>query len=78
MSFPEKPPHQKVRLKTIAAPALGAGAVVTAPPVLKASDHTIDYTCGHCGTILLHAEAGQIHNLTILCTRCGSYNSTDS
>jgi hypothetical protein len=27
---------------------------------------------------LMHAEEDQIHNLAILCTGCGSYNSTDS
>jgi hypothetical protein len=70
-----KPPHRKISLKTIPAPAIGA--VVSAPPVLDASDHTIDYACGSCGTILLHAEDGQVHNLTIRCTVCGSYNSTD-
>jgi hypothetical protein len=26
----------------------------------------------------LHAEDDQVHNLAILCTRCGSYNSTDA
>jgi hypothetical protein len=27
---------------------------------------------------LMHAAEGQVHNLAILCTGCGSYNSTDS
>jgi hypothetical protein len=27
---------------------------------------------------LLHAEDGQVHNLTIRCTICGNYNSTNS
>jgi DNA-directed RNA polymerase subunit RPC12/RpoP len=66
----------KVSLKVIPAPAIGQ--VVHAPPVLKASDHSIDYTCGHCGTVLLHAEANQVHGLLIHCTACGSYNTTDS
>jgi|GEM_PF-5998635 len=64
-----------IRLITIAAPALGS--VVSAPPIIKTSDHSVDYTCGNCETILLHAELDQIHNLTIRCTKCGSYNSTD-
>jgi hypothetical protein len=51
-------PHRKISLKVIS-------AVVSAPPVLKASDHTIDYACGNCGTVLLHAEDGQIHNLVL-------------
>jgi DNA-directed RNA polymerase subunit RPC12/RpoP len=64
-----------VPLKIIAAPAVGP--VVSAPPVLKASDHTVDYTCGNCGTLLMHAEEDQVHNLHIHCLACGSYNSTD-
>jgi hypothetical protein len=51
-------PHRKISLKVIS-------AVVSAPPVLKASDHTIDYACGNCGAVLLHAEDGQIHNLVL-------------
>ena len=50
---------------------------VSAPPVLIASSHTIDYVCGKCSTVLLHAESGQVHGLIIHCTACGSYNSTD-
>jgi hypothetical protein len=50
-------PHRKISLKVISAPA--TGPVVSAPPVLKASDHTIDYACGNCGAVLLHAEDGQ-------------------
>jgi len=67
--------NRKISLRTIAAPA--AGPVVSAPPLIKTSDHSVDYTCGNCGTILLHAELDQIHNLTIRCTKCGSHNSTD-
>lgn len=50
---------------------------VSAPPVLIASTHTVDYVCGKCSTVLMHAEIGQVHNLIIHCTICGSYNSTD-
>jgi len=75
MSEHQKPPHSRVSLKLIEAPKLGA--VVTAPPVIIASTHTVDYCCGHCGTVLMHAEPGQINNLLIHCTKCGSYNSTD-
>jgi hypothetical protein len=44
-------PHRKISLKVIVAPT--TGPVVSAPPVLKASDHTIDYVCGNCGAVLL-------------------------
>jgi hypothetical protein len=59
-------------------PTPGSGPVVRAPPVLVASSHSIDYTCGQCGAVLLHAERGQVHNLLIHCTECGSYSSTNS
>jgi DNA-directed RNA polymerase subunit RPC12/RpoP len=42
-----------------------------------ASDHSVDYTCGRCDTILLHAEVGQVRGLLIRCTACGSYNATE-
>jgi len=38
---------RKINLKVVIAPA--TGHVVDAPPVLKASNHSVDYTCGHCG-----------------------------
>jgi DNA-directed RNA polymerase subunit RPC12/RpoP len=67
--------RQKIVLKVVTAP--GVGNIIDAPPVIHASDHTIDYTCGHCGELLMHAEVDQVHNLLIRCTKCGSYNSTD-
>jgi DNA-directed RNA polymerase subunit RPC12/RpoP len=65
----------KVRLSVI--PASSVDHFVEAPPVIVASDHSIDYTCGTCGTALLHAEKGQIYGLAIHCTRCGSCNLTN-
>ena len=67
--------NRKIGLKVISAPA--TGHVLDAPPALKASNHSVDFTCGHCGTILLHAEAFQVHGILIRCAACGSYNSTD-
>lgn len=67
--------HEKRRLKVIPTPNFGHP--VKAPPPLVASTHTIDYTCGQCGTVLLHAEPGQVHGLLIHCKECGSYNTTD-
>jgi hypothetical protein len=49
---------------------------VSAPPVLVASTHTVDFCCGSCGAVLLHADVGQVYGLLIHCTWCGSYNST--
>jgi predicted RNA-binding Zn-ribbon protein involved in translation (DUF1610 family) len=65
----------KISLKVISMPS--RGIALKAPPVLIASDHSIDYTCGQCGTILLHAEKNQVHGVLIHCTNCGSYNSTN-
>ena len=49
---------KKISRKIIIAPAVGH--VLDAPPVLKASDHSVDYTCGRCSAILLHAEEDQV------------------
>jgi DNA-directed RNA polymerase subunit RPC12/RpoP len=71
----QRPQHTRASLQLIDAPKFGA--VLTAPPVLVFSKHTVDYYCGHCSTVLMHSEPGQINNLNIRCTKCGSYNSTD-
>jgi predicted RNA-binding Zn-ribbon protein involved in translation (DUF1610 family) len=68
-------PDRKVSLKVVAAPRVGH--VMEAPPVLVASDHSVDFTCGKCGTILLHARDQQVYNLLIQCKNCGSYNKTE-
>ena len=65
----------RIPLKVVAAPA--AGVILKAPPVLKASEHSVDFTCGRCGAVLLHADEGQVHGILIRCTNCESYNSTD-
>jgi DNA-directed RNA polymerase subunit RPC12/RpoP len=67
---------RKIPLKLVAAPAVGV--VLEAPPVLKASEHSVDYTCGRCATVLLHADEGQVYGVLIRCTNCGSYNATDA
>ena len=69
-------PETVVRLKVVPAPSVGA--VVSAPPTLIASTNTIDYCCGHCEVVLMHAEDGQVHNLVIYREGCGSYNTADS
>ena len=40
------------------------------------SSNTIDFLCGNCGTVLLHAENDQVHGLFIHCTQCGACNAT--
>ncbi len=53
----------KIPLKVIIAPAVGV--VLATPPVLMASEHSVDYTCGRCAAVLLHADEGQIHGVLI-------------
>jgi hypothetical protein len=67
--------NKKIKLKVVVAPSVGRA--LPAPPVIMASTHTVDYECGHCGVLLMHAELDQVHNLLIHCTKCGAYNSTD-
>jgi predicted RNA-binding Zn-ribbon protein involved in translation (DUF1610 family) len=54
--------------------AFSIGPVVTAPPVIVTSQHSLDYTCGYCGVVLVHADEGKLRNLLIRCSKCGSYN----
>ena len=68
--------RKRKRLKLVELPP--GRKYVSAPPVLVASTHTVDYCCESCGAVLMHADAGQVHNLVIRCTWCGIYNSTDS
>jgi DNA-directed RNA polymerase subunit RPC12/RpoP len=66
---------KRVKLRVIRPPRVGP--VVAAPPTLKASDHTVEYVCGHCEAALLHAEEDQVSNLVIQCRGCGYYNQTE-
>jgi predicted RNA-binding Zn-ribbon protein involved in translation (DUF1610 family) len=65
-------PTRKLRV----AEATGLEHTVDAPPILVASSHTIDFLCGNCGTVLMHAEDDQVHGLFIHCTQCGACNAT--
>ena len=73
---PPRSARKRRTLTVVKPPAFGRHAI-DAPPILIASTHTTDYCCGSCGTVLMHAETGQVHNLLIRCTACGGYNSTD-
>jgi DNA-directed RNA polymerase subunit RPC12/RpoP len=66
---------KKIPLEVVTAPAIGVA--LDAPPVLMASEQSVDYTCGRCATILLHADEGQVYGILIRCTNCGSYNATN-
>jgi DNA-directed RNA polymerase subunit RPC12/RpoP len=47
-------------------------------PLPSSPDHSVDYICGNCRAVLLHAEDSPMHNLLILCTECGAHSSTDA
>jgi DNA-directed RNA polymerase subunit RPC12/RpoP len=66
---------KRVKLKVVKAPS--TGHVLSAPPMLRASDSSVDYVCGHCEVVLLHAEEEQVHGVLIQCKECGSYNKMD-
>ena len=68
--------HIRISLKSPSVPLVG-WAFISAPPILNASDHTADFCCCNCDTILMHAEADQVFGLTIRCTICGTFNTTD-
>lgn len=67
---------KRIPLNVVQAPAVGH--ILTAPPTLIASSHTVEYTCGRCAEVLLHAEEEQVHGLLIQCKACGAYNATDN
>jgi DNA-directed RNA polymerase subunit RPC12/RpoP len=68
-------PRQRMRLRVVARPA--GGTNTKAPPILDASSGTIDYICGRCGTVLMHANEGEVHGVVIECLQCGAFNATD-
>jgi hypothetical protein len=68
-------PRQRMRLRVVPRPA--GGTNTKAPPVLDAGSGTIDYICGRCGTVLMHANEGQVHGVVIECLQCGTSNATD-
>jgi hypothetical protein len=45
---------------------------------LSGANCSVDYICGNCRTVLLHAEVGLMHNIHFLCPECGANNSTES
>ena len=64
-------------LKVVPAPLVSAAAT-SAPPALEDRTPTVDYMCGRCGAVLMHADENRVHSLIIHCTVCDAYNSTDA
>jgi predicted RNA-binding Zn-ribbon protein involved in translation (DUF1610 family) len=67
--------HTRASLTLLTPPFVGGA--IDVPPVLNASDHTVEFVCGACGAVLMYGEHGQVHNVTIHCLACGSYNTTN-
>ena len=67
---------RRIGLKVVE--ALPPGVILDAPPILRTEDDSVDYTCGKCETILLHAEAHKVRGIQIHCANCGAFNSTDA
>jgi hypothetical protein len=64
-----------IPLIVLPGPTVDAQAVKT-PPVLELGTEN-DYACGSCGTVLLRANAGQVHNVVLQCSRCNALNKVD-
>ena len=62
-------------LKVVPAPLVEA--VPRAPPALELPNPTVEFTCGNCGAVLMRGDEVKVYPLVILCSSCGSYNSTD-
>ena len=62
-------------LKVVPAPLIEV--VPRAPPALELPNPTVEFTCGNCGAVLMHADEEKVYPLVVLCSSCGSYNSTD-
>jgi predicted RNA-binding Zn-ribbon protein involved in translation (DUF1610 family) len=60
-------------LKIVPAPLVTAAS---APPVLNGPEPTVEYTCGHCGAVLMRVDQRKPHALMVHCTECDAYNST--
>jgi hypothetical protein len=45
--------------------------------IVDDSLHRVDFVCGGCGTLLMHAEEGHVEGVLIHCTQCGACNITD-
>ena len=70
--------NKTISLKAVPAPSKSAPPIVLkAPPVLIASNHSVDYACERCSKVLLHAKEGQVRGFLIHCTNCGTYNSME-
>jgi len=66
--------RKRVNLAVVQLPK--GGHSLDAPPIVIASTNTIDFCCGSCGEVLMHADDQQVEGVLLHCAICGGYNST--
>ena len=67
---------RKIPLKVVTAPAIGV--VLEAPPVLVASEHSVDYVCAVAPPFYCMPTRDKLMGSLIHCAKCGSYNLTEA
>jgi uncharacterized Zn finger protein len=61
---------------TVSPDRAGDTHAVKTPPIIQLGTEN-DYACGSCGTVLLTANSGQVHNVLLECSQCGAVNKAD-
>ena len=54
-----------------------APLIEVVPLVPETPNPTVEFTCGNCGAVLMRADEEKVPPLVVLCSACGSHNSTD-
>jgi predicted RNA-binding Zn-ribbon protein involved in translation (DUF1610 family) len=54
-----------------------APLIEVVPLAPETPNPTVEFTCGNCGAVLMRADEEQVPPLVVLCSSCGSHNSTD-
>jgi hypothetical protein len=65
--------RKPIVLRTIDSVPEGYRLIHPQIPVTVTSNSN-DYVCGKCATLLVVADAGQLHHLAIECRECGALN----
>ena len=70
------PTLRQKALQVVPAPLIEV--VPPAPLEPEMPNPTVEFTCGNCGVLLMRADEEKVYPLVLLCSSCGSYNSTDT
>ena len=54
-----------------------APLIEVVPLVPETPNPTVEFTCGNCGAVLMRTDEEKVLPLVVLCSSCGSHNSTD-